>query len=197
MCLLFESIRIENRQILNLSAHLDRMESSREKLWNIREKIDIDCIRMPDQIDREIWKCRIEYDTAIRNISFTPYRKKRISKVRMIEANHIRYDFKYADRRDFDKLFRDNPGFDEFLITRNGFLTDSTFTNLALFDGINWHTPLHCLLKGCRRRSLIEQGMLSVAPIHRNDLKQFTRISLINAMLDLEELTIDIQDIYE
>ncbi len=197
MCLLFESIRIENRQALNLRAHLDRMEASRETLWNIREHIDPEIIKIPDQIDREIWKCRIDYDTEIRKVSFTPYRKKLITKVKLVETAHIRYELKYADRRQFESLFRDHPGYDEFIITRDGCLTDTTFSNLALFDGKTWFTPLHCLLKGCRRRMLLEQGILTEVVIHRDELKHFTRISLINAMLDLGELLIDLKDIAE
>ena len=37
---------------------------------------------------------------------------------------------------------------DEILITRNGLLTDTSIANIALFNGKEWHTPKHPLLKG-------------------------------------------------
>ena len=43
---------------------------------------------------------------------------------------------------------------------KNGRLTDTSYSNIALFDGNRWVTPAHPLLKGTMRQSLIDKGLL-------------------------------------
>ena len=49
---------------------------------------------------------------------------------------------------------------DDILIVKNGLLTDTSIANIALYDGNDWYTPLHPLLKGTKRAELLDKGVL-------------------------------------
>jgi 4-amino-4-deoxychorismate lyase len=85
---------------------------------------------------------------------------------------------------------------DDILIIKNGFITDTSFSNIAFFDGTQWFTPFTYLLNGTQRQHLLRQGAIVETEITPSDLKQFRYAKLINAMLDLETSPlIDIQNI--
>jgi 4-amino-4-deoxychorismate lyase len=75
---------------------------------------------------------------------------------------------------------------DEILIIKNGFVTDTSFSNIVFFDGIKWITPSTYLLNGTQRQQLLQQGAIIEEEIRPSDLKHFRFAKLINAMLDLE-----------
>ena len=109
----------------------------------------------------------------------------------------IDYRFKYADRHFLEDAFSRREGCDDVLITWRGFLTDASYANIALFDGVKWYTPAHPLLKGVRRAHLLTQGVLQSTVVRSTDLRYFREARLINAMIGLEESpSIPIKHIY-
>ena len=64
--------------------------------------------------------------------------------------------------------------------------------NIALFDGTQWVTPSTPLLNGTRRAQLIDAGRLIEQEVCITNLSSFQSISLINAMMDLNELVLPI-----
>ena len=71
-------------------------------------------------------------------------------------------------------------------------VTDSYYTNLAFWDGTSWVTPKSHLLNGIKRTHLIQQGQLKEQPITASDIFKFEKVSLINAMLNLDEVVLPI-----
>ncbi len=78
MSLLFETIKIENMSLQNISFHNERMNSARKKLFGAKDFIDIEkAVPVPDELGNFIYKCRIIYDKEIRTVEITKYKKKK------------------------------------------------------------------------------------------------------------------------
>ena len=104
-----------------------------------------------------------------------------------MEATGLMYGHKYADRQAINTLFARRGAADDILLVRDGLLTDTSYANVALFDGKCWYTPAHPLLEGTQRARLLAEGILHPIDIRPADLPRFESIKLINAMLDWEQ----------
>lgn len=194
MCLLLETIKLENGLFCHLKWHEERINTSRKALLNIAEPLQLN-LSMPELCNRGIYKCRIVYADTIKNIEFQEYSPRKITSLRLIEHNTIDYAFKYADRHVFSSLPKQMPDA-EWLIVKNGCLTDTTFSNIVLYDGHQWYTPTTYLLNGTQRQRLLHEGRIVESAIRPIDLLQFKSIRLINSMLDFESSPdIEIQNI--
>lgn len=69
-----------------------------------------------------------------------------------------------------------------------GLLTDTSYSNIALFDGCHWVTARQPLLHGTMRQSLLDDGVLTEQDIKAEDWNSFRQVSLINAMMPLGRL---------
>ena len=69
-------------------------------------------------------------------------------------------------------------------------VTDSSYANLVFSDGVKWYTSTSFLLNGTCRQRLLKEGKIEERPIFQKDIPSFGYIGLINAMLDLGELTL-------
>jgi len=78
---------------------------------------------------------------------------------------------------------------------RNDLLTDTSYSNIALFDGENWITPKSPLLFGVNRAQLVAENKLIQKDIKVSELFNFQRISLFNAMIEFGEMEIQIDAI--
>ncbi|MGD1891663.1 MAG: aminotransferase class IV [Cyclobacteriaceae bacterium] len=107
----------------------------------------------------------------------------------------MQYDHKFADRHLIIHLFAQRQSDDDILMVKNGLITDTSYSNVAFFDGQQWFTPHQPLLPGTSRARLLDEGLLQKAKITPNDLPQFEYCSLINAMLPLGERIVAIDDI--
>ena len=136
------------------------------------------------------WKCRIEYGETIVAISTVPYTPRKINSIRLVGDDSINYSYKYVDRERLRRLSLRGGDADAVIIVKNGHLTDTTFSNIALFDGKDWIVPDTCLLHGTMRQYLLDSGKVREAPVKPRDLRDYEFISLINAMLDLGETVI-------
>ena len=77
-----------------------------------------------------------------------------------------------------NSLFQIRQDKDDILIVKNGLLTDTSIANIALYDGNDWYTPLHPLLKGTKRAELLDKGVLK-----EKEIKYHTATHLLNAAL--------------
>jgi len=157
--------------------------------------LNISVIKIPDNCSPGIFKCRLLYDTKIRNIEFLPYSIKPIRSIRLVNADNLEYPYKYADRSGFEQLQKENPDVDEIILIKNGNITDTSYSNLAFLSGHKWFTPSEPLLNGTCRRRLIHHGVLTPIRISSNDLTKFSHVSLINAMLDLSDILLPVEAI--
>lgn len=143
-------------------------------------------------------KCRVEYGRDIVSVTVTPYVPRRIERLRLVYDDTIEYTYKYADRRDLERLARQTAaaaGETVVLIVKNGRLTDTTFSNIALFDGDRWTVPDTCLLSGTMRQYLLDHERVREAPVTPENLHRYQSISLINAMLDLGETVVPLSNV--
>ncbi|MCX8011124.1 MAG: chorismate-binding protein, partial [Ignavibacteria bacterium] len=65
-----------------------------------------------------------------------------------------------------------------------------------LYDGSDWVTPSTPLLKGTKRQMLIDNKRIIEKNITSTELKDYQKLALINAMLDLGEIVIDIENVF-
>ena len=182
-----ESVRIEKGQPLNIAYHNDRMMKSLYDLFSLKSEINLEeIIRVPYYARAGTYKCRILYDKEIRQVEFLPYKLKEVSSLKIIEDNEIRYDYKFADRRAFEKLLAEKGNCDDILIVKNGKVTDSSYANVILKDtGENWVTPKTFLLPGTMRASLLKSGLIKEREITIDKISDYTEIKLINAMIGI------------
>lgn len=126
-------------------------------------------------------------ETQVEKYQLVPYQPGKMERFKLLVDNDIDYSFKYADRTHLDTLKSKRGNCDEVIIIKNEEVTDSTFANLIFYDGKQWITPKNPLLKGTCRTRLIENCLISPQTITVPQLLQFSKLMLINAMLDFDE----------
>ncbi|MEM8584934.1 MAG: aminotransferase class IV [Bacteroidota bacterium] len=181
---LLESIRLVDGQFPLLEYHQHRVERSWRKFYprsstpKLRSILD-----EHGYPDRGLYKVRMEYEPGDQQISIQPYTIKPVNSLRLIAADDICYQQKFADRQSIKELYNHRNGCDDVLFTQHGYITDTSYANVAFFDGRHWFTPSWPLLRGTRRAKLIDIGQLKPLMIRVRDLDNFEQIKLINAML--------------
>ncbi len=186
MSLLFETIRIQERVVLNAEFHCQRMNRTRRELFGAANEIDLaGAIRIPESVPGSICKCKVIYSRDIVDIIFSEYHPRTVRTLRVVDAAGIDYRYKWLDRTAIDRLVK-SAGTDDIILMRNGYVTDASYANLALFDGQQWITPSAPLLRGTMREQLIRRGVLREERIPCDDLFRMKSVRLINAMLDFK-----------
>jgi len=186
---LFETISIRDGVAENLPWHQQRLESSYNTLFGMAPGyILAEVISIPPECRHGHFRCRLDYDSQIREIGFTPYLVKEITSLQLAEDNAIDYRHKFADRRQLDQLYALRGSCDDVLIVKNGLITDTSYANVILWDGRQWLTPSEPLLPGTCRARLISDGLISEAKIKASELHLFRELKLINAMRGIEDM---------
>ena len=182
MCLFFETIKVSNGEICNLSFHQKRVaeHAEVELLSYIKSHVVIPALG--------VHKLRITYSTkSIESHSIDLYLSKKVESLKIVVDNRIDYHKKYTDRTCFTDLMRGSEGCDDILIIKGGSVTDISFANIIFFDGRRWITSNSPLLEGTCRARLIEQNIITAQQIVVEDLKVFSKFMIINAMLDFDD----------
>ncbi len=195
MCLLLETIRVEDGVPRNLAYHQRRVDRSRLALFGPAGPLDLSSLPMKQDLQPGVVKWRVVYGREVMDQTFEPYRPKPVGALQMVRAETMDYRFKYADRSQIDALMSRKGVADDILIVINGLVKDTSYANIAFFDGRMWFTPADPLLKGTCRERLLGSGLLIEKVIRETDVGNFITASLINAMLDLGEVVIPAQDI--
>lgn len=145
-------------------------------------------LKRPNELlDNQVYKVRVVYSENDISFEFLPYQKKKITELHLVQNDTMDYSFKYADRTSLDYMKRTFDTDAEIIIVQNGLLTDTTFTNIALYDGISWVTPKIPLLEGVQRSFLLDDATIKRADIHVDTLYQYSQVKLFNAMVDWDE----------
>jgi len=200
MCQLLEAIRVENGLIRNLKYHQDRMKRTREELFNNHNSMDLTEIILsafvPDK-EKNIIKCRITFANQVDKIELLPYQIPSIASLKLVFDDEIDYTYKFSDRSRLNELLEKRGNCDDILIVKQGFITDTSYSNVIFFNGKEWLTPTHPLLKGTQRANLLDEEVIRVADIRPEDLHHFKKARIINAMIRFEdELDINILNIH-
>jgi len=122
-------------------------------------------------------------------VTFHEYKKREINTFKLIFENEIDYAYKSTDREEIDALYQKREDCDEILIIKDLLVTDTSIANIAFYtaEGI-WITPKSPLLKGTTRARLLDEGKLVEADIKANELRSFSKVALLNAMIDFDIL---------
>lgn len=193
-----ETIRVRNGILENIEFHKKRMfETCKEFDIDFKEDY-LENIIIPKDLSSKELKLRIVYSKDSLEQSIEIYNRRKINTLKLIEANDIDYSFKYEDRDKLNNLLKQKDGADEILIVKNGFITDTSFSNIVLLDQRNQlFTPTTYLLNGTQRQRLLAQNQIKETPITPKDLPLYKSLYLINALNEpLDTTPIQIENIY-
>ena len=188
MCRLFESLKVENRELFNIEYHNRRLNDSRKSIFGSSDVIDLKvAVAIPERITKAVYKCRVIYKESILSVDFMRYEPKSVNSLKLVYDDEIEYSHKYSDRSTINKHTTNLA--DDILIVKNGFITDTSFSNIVFKSDGKYYTPSTPLLKGTKRTQLLESGIITEEEIKVNDLKKFDSFHIINAMVGLEDGT--------
>lgn len=188
---LLESLKLKNGMIQNLDYHQARLNRSLDELFPGAEKIDLNReILVPENCRWGIYKVRVLYGPTVEKIEFASYIFRTIKSLKVVRHESIDYHLKYSDRQILDELFARRGNCDDIIIVKNGLVTDSFAANLLFLDGNRWLTPTSPLLKGTKRQLLLDRGIISEMEIREDDIRNFQKVGLINAMIDFDEMPV-------
>lgn len=178
-----ETIRVNDGIYSHLSYHQNRYEE-------VLKTFDIkDICRLSSYLDapkKGLYRCCLTYtQQEIISIEYIKYKKRKISSLKLVYDDDIEYSFKYSNRDNIDNLFSLREDCDDIIIIKNGYLTDTSTANIALYDG-QWKTPKMPLLEGTTRNRYLDEGKIIEADIKVGDINNFTKVALLNAMIDFD-----------
>ncbi|MDD2245742.1 MAG: aminotransferase class IV [Proteiniphilum sp.] len=183
-----ETLRIEEGVIYNLNLHRERVHETAFLHYGTKPEIDINTSLIPSHLKGKRVKCRILYDEDIISVEFFAYEFKTIRSLQVIEDNSITYCYKSVVRDALQNLLMQKKTADDIIITKNGNITDSSFSNLVFesSDGALF-TPETYLLGGTKRKFLLKNGIIREKKITIDDLSLYQKVYLINALIDIED----------
>ena len=183
----FESIKLLDGKLYNLKYHQTRIENTRKTFFPSSKDLDLDDLyELAKAYTNGLFKARVTYADQISKIEVEPYQLKEIKRVRMVEIEDFEYLYKSTDRTFFNEKLKKQAGFDDILMINEGFITDTSYCNISLYDGEQWYTPKSYLLPGTKRAALIEKGIIQEKEIRQKDISSFYKIVFLNAMRDFE-----------
>lgn len=191
-----ESIRVENGVLQNLKLHQQRVNET-SKTFSFNKTLDISSLALSKINDDDIYKFRVLYSENDYSVEITRYKQREIKSLKLVYDNDIVYDYKFENRDALSDLFEKRGDSSDILIVKNGFITDSSYSNIVLFDGEDYLTPSTFLLNGTMRQRLLDEKRIKEREIKVEDLKNYKRIFLINALNSLEDnLSVEVSSIY-
>ena len=186
-----ETIKIKDGKVLNLNRHQERMEKTITHFFPDNKYPLLKSILHPMPC-MTFHKARVVYgEHGIEDVQYSPYTIRAIHSLKLVIDDDIDYTYKSTDRSALNRLVEQKGECDDILIVKYGLLTDTSFTNIAFWDGSQWLTPQFPLLKGTKRALLLDKGILRETDLTIKDLKRCKKICLINAMIDLGEIELD------
>jgi 4-amino-4-deoxychorismate lyase len=182
----FDTMRLVGGKIQNIEAHRNRINNTIKEAYG-----HVPCNDILQRLffPKKIEKCRVVYADDLQYVQLCQYEPRKINTLKLVVADSdLDYHLKYLDRSDLEKLYDRREDCDDVLIVKDGFITDTSFSNVVFTDGKQFVTPTTYLLPGTMRASLLASGDIIEAPISVDDIKKYTHITLINAMLPLHTM---------
>lgn len=192
-----ETIHAENFQTFLFEQHLQRIQMTIREYYGLYKNLSTlktEINQITSSIENKT-KISIHYNDKNHQIIKQRYQSKKITRFFIIEKNDLDYHLKYADRTPFEQLKKQLLPDEEIIITQNGNLTDTTFSNICLYKKGIWYTPNTPLFNGIKRQFLLSQNLIQQINITTENLNQFEKLCLINSMLDLQGTEYDLNRI--
>ncbi len=191
-----ETLAIRDGRPLLLNYHQRRLDRARRDFGLADRPLDLaSTIRLPASLSRGLAKCTVEYGDAVHEVRYQAYRRRLIRAFRWMDITENIYPYKFADRRFFNDLSVRLTEGEEIIFTLNGYIADTTFTNIVLYDGADHWTPAVPLLDGVKRSFYLDQKMIKTAHIRADQIGDFQQICLINALNDLSDYALPINEL--
>ncbi len=189
-----ESICYENGRYQLLDYHQERITRTFRQFFPLTIPFHL-ASQLPKLDFDEKYKVRVVYSNDAIDVEFAKYQLRKIETLRVVEIDRMDYEFKHEARAKIDKLFAQRGEADDIIIAKKGLITDSSYANLVFWDGDMWYTPKSYLLNGVKRQFYIKKGLITEAAITTKNLRDFQKVSLINALLELGEIELSIDKI--
>jgi 4-amino-4-deoxychorismate lyase len=191
-----ETIKLQDAVFFRLKYHQLRMDRVLTDGEVVAHRFSLeDVLHQSAYPVNGLFKCRILYGTDSYNISFEPYVRRRIETLKLIEADIEQLNYKSADRSIYQKAFGLRGNCDDVLIVCKGLLTDTSYANIALFDGSTWFTPKEPLIPGTNRAMLLDHNIITEADIGAHSINTFQKIRIFNAMIEFGEIELPVSKI--
>ena len=190
-----ESIKLHDGVFFRLDAHQQRVNVALAAFYPL-SSIHLDVLLANSDFPVVgLYKCRVVYDSDVRLVEYVPYQLPAIKALQIVDAEIDTLPYKLLDRTAYNTAFAQRKACDDVLIVKNGLLTDTSYCNIAVFDGENWLTPRLPLLYGVNRAGLIRDSKLKETDIFVEQLKTFQSLRLFNAMIEFGELELPVSAI--
>ncbi|MDR3154641.1 MAG: hypothetical protein LBW85_10335 [Deltaproteobacteria bacterium] len=182
-----ENIKAENGEYFNLQGHAVRMDRTIRRFFR-HPFMQFSLQRLlPAPPHSGKSKLTVLYADDIISAEFSPFEKPSISSLAMVDAGQFDYIFKSQNREPLQQILN-FAGTDEAIIVRNGFITNATTANLVFRDLSDaLFTPLHYIHSGTKRELYVKSKVVTTYPIKHDQLESYRTVTLVNAMLDLED----------
>ena len=186
MYLFFESIRLLDGAPENLSYHQARVDKAIAD--HNGAAIDLHLLAAEEKFPKKgLYKWRMSYHIHGEIFSkLVPYEAIRPKSIKLVNADHIIYRYKYENRSAINELLANSMS-DDILMIQQGLITDASYANVAFYNGIEWHTPEVPMLEGTQRAKLLDLSVLKRRNIRIDELGQYQYFKRINAMMTWEE----------
>lgn len=182
-----ETVCVKNGMIQNEAYHRNRMKRTADE-HGFSAPLFPDLVKLiPKKLKPLKVKCRMVYGETIRDISFTAYIPRQIGSLKLVEIDELDYSYKYEDRTSLTELLSHKGSCDDILIVQQGFVTDTSYSNVVFEKQGKFFTPDTYLLNGTKRQQLLADGIVSEMPISVDEIDEFDTLYLINAMLGVED----------
>ena len=196
MCRFIESIKLADGRFYRLELHQARVNKAFADFYPTIKPINLSELLLKSNFPKSgTHKCRIVFDSDVQFLEYTPYVRREIKSLKLVETDMDTLPYKIEDRTKLNIAFAKRKNCDDILMTKNGLLTDTSYSNIALFDGSKWVTPKFPLVYGTNRAYLLSDNKIIEKDINFSDLKNFTHIRLFNAMIEFGELELEINSI--
>lgn len=196
MCLFIESIKLLDGKFFRLEYHQKRVDDTFAFHFANKKAHNLESILNQSSIPHTgLYKCRMLYGAENVSVEFAPYTIREIKSLRLIHTDIQPTLFKSAVRKAYDEAFDRRGECDDVLLIHNGLITDSSYCNVAFFDGNVWISPQTPLLKGTNLSQLVNLGLVQQMDILYYEISKYSRISLFNAMIEFGDLELDISQL--
>jgi len=196
MCRFIESIQLNDSQFKRLELHQARLQKAMVDFYPNAPVIDLaETLKHTAFPNEGMFKCRIVYDSEVRLLEFVPYNRREIHSLKLVETDVESKPYKMEDRSGLNAAFAKRGECDDVLLVKNGLLTDTSYSNIALYDGKQWYTPRVPLLYGVNRAQLLAEEKLIEKDIKSDELMNFQRITLFNALIEFGDIELEISAI--
>jgi 4-amino-4-deoxychorismate lyase len=196
MCRFIESIKVLDGVFYRLEYHQTRVQLTCDKFFPDSEIIELSKAFKNLEIPQKgVFKCRVLYSSEIQLIEFVPYTRRDIKTLKLVDTDIDSSPYKFENRSLYNAAFAKRENCDDVLLMKNGLLTDTSYCNIALFNGSEWFTPRVPLLYGTNRAQLLSETVLIEKDIKLDEIFDYQQIALFNAMIEFGELVLDIKQI--